>query len=100
MRPNPHTSWIVVEAPDASAALALEKRLAHLGACAVSRDRQWSVELEDGDGRLDEIVAVVRDWLRERELRTTLVTAGRVTQTVSVDEPLVPYDGRVLVHEP
>jgi hypothetical protein len=100
MMPYPHTTWIAVEAPDAGAALALETRLAHLGACAVSRARRWSVELEDGGDHLDEIVAVVRDWLRERGLRTTLLTAGRTTQTVSLDEPLVAYDGRVLVHEP
>jgi hypothetical protein len=97
---------IRVDAPDASTAFALEKRLAHLHPAAVGRGPNWCVELEDFDDRLDEITAVVEHWLREVGLRSTQMHVDKDVTTVlahSTDEASLGsgYDGAdVIEHEP
>src|SRR5438105_4482751 len=101
-RTSPHTSWLAVAAPDADAAFALEWRLAHLDAAAVARHGSWTVELEDDGERLDEILAAVRHWLRQRGLRSTSLALDGVPHRVSLEDDALPaYDtGVVLAHEP
>jgi hypothetical protein len=98
-----HPRWIEVAAPDAQRALALEQRLAHMHAAAIARGRSWSVELEDDDDSLDEVVASVRHWLREQHLRTTTITVDGTAHPVVLDAggPFAGCaDDPVLTHEP
>jgi hypothetical protein len=97
---------IRIQAPDAPAAFALERRLAHLRPTAVSAGFGWSVELEDADDRLEEIEAAVRHWLREIDLRATVMhvdaTTEKMVERAGEESALgAGYDGpRVLTHEP
>jgi len=97
---------IRIDAPDASTAFALEKRLAHLHPAAVGRGPNWCVELEDSDDRLDEITAAVGHWLRTIGARSTEMHVDGSVVTVGAhpaDEPPLGagYDGAgVLEHEP
>jgi hypothetical protein len=100
-----HPRKIEILAPDATAAFALEKRLAHLRPTAIGSGFGWSVELEDSDDRLDEIEAAVRQWLRASNLRSTVMRVDGTTKGISAQssgEPLgAGYDGGpVLTHEP
>ncbi len=102
----PISTRIRVDAPDAETAFALEKRLTHLHPVAVGRGRSWCVELEDSEGRMDEITAVVEHWLRDIGLHTTEmhVDGGVVTvggRTADAPPLGAGYDGtQVLEHEP
>jgi hypothetical protein len=100
-----HPRKIEIRAPGATAAFALEKRLAHLRPTAIGSGLGWSVELEDADDRLDEIEAAVRQWLRVSNLRSTVMCVDGTTKGISArssDELLgAGYDGGpVLTHEP
>jgi hypothetical protein len=53
---------VEIDAPDGSAALELERRLAHLEPTSISRHGSWIVEIPAAPDP-DEIVAVVRHWL-------------------------------------
>jgi len=55
-------SHIRIEAPDGSAALELERRLAHLAPTTISHRGSWLVELPAAPDH-DEVEAVVRRWL-------------------------------------
>ena len=98
--------WIRVEAPDATSAIALEQRLAHLHPSAVGRGTSWCVEFEDFDDRREEIEAGICHWLKELGLRSTVLTANGEATTVeagpAAEEGLgAGYDGAdVLEHEP
>jgi hypothetical protein len=102
-----HPRKIEILAPDASAAFALEKRLAHLSPTAIGSGLSWSVDLEDGDDRLDEIEAAVQHWLRDSNLRSTVIRIDGAVRGISVGPPPLDgplgagYDGGpVLTHEP
>ena len=98
-----HPTWIEIAAPDGARALALEQRLAHMRAAAIARGRSWSVEVEDDDDRLDEVVASVRHWLREQRLQTTTITVDGTAHRVVVGAGngfAVVADEPVLTHEP
>ena len=58
-----HDHRIHIAAPSASAAFALERRLAHLHASAVCVHGEWSIELHDQADTIAEIEGAVRDWL-------------------------------------
>ena len=98
--------WIRIDAPDGDAAFALERRLAHLHACAVARHARWLVEVEDFDDQLEEIEAAVRHWLRTIGACSTVVHVDGERRTVArrmEHERLLAegYDGGlVLEHEP
>ena len=97
---------IRIQAPDAAAAFALERRLAHLRPTAISVGLGWWVELEDTGDRLEEIEAAVRQWLREIDLRATAMRVDVTTEKMIEREPEeLPLgagydDPHVLVHEP
>jgi hypothetical protein len=97
---------IRIEAPDAAAALGLERRLAHLHPAAVGRGSSWCVELEDDDDRLDEITATVEHWLRGVGSRSTQMHVDGAVRTVRAYPAegswlAAGYDrGPVLEHEP
>jgi hypothetical protein len=74
---------IRIEAPDAAAALSLERRLAHLHPAAVGRGSSWCVELEDDDDRLDEITVTVEHWLRTVGARSTQMQVDGAVRTVT-----------------
>jgi hypothetical protein len=102
-----HTRRIEIDAPDAPAAFALEKRLAHLRPTAIGAGLGWTVELEDGDDRVEEVEAAIRYWLRTIGLPATVMRVDGVARTVSTHAyegdgtvTLPDYDGRVLTHEP
>jgi hypothetical protein len=65
---------ISVATPDATTAFDLEKRLAHLHPTAIERNGTWEVELEADEPRVDEVDAVVRNWLTDEGLRATTVS--------------------------
>lgn len=78
------TMRIRIDAPNAQAALALERRLSHLSPTAVGVENDWCVELTDESGdRLDEIIAAVEHWLADEHIVETIVhtdgTSRRVT---------------------
>lgn len=75
---------IRIEAPDARAAFALERRLAPFHAFAVGRGRAWGVELDDYDDQFGEVAAAVRHWLRDTEQTSTLSTVNGVPTTISI----------------
>lgn len=78
------STWIRVDAPDATTAFALEKRLAHLHPTAIGRGPNWCVELEDFDhDRFDEITAAVEHWLLETGVRSTRMHVDGVVLTVA-----------------
>jgi hypothetical protein len=86
------TRRIEIEAPDASAALALEQRLAHLRPAAIASGIGWVVALETDADRIDEIEAAVRHWLGEIDLRATFMrVGGEVTTVTATAAP--PSDG-------
>lgn len=98
---------IRIQAPDAPAAFALERRLSHLRPTAISAGLGWSVELDDTEDRLEEIEAAVRQWLRQIDLRATVMRIDATTEKVIEQVPVeasplgAGYDGpRVLTHEP
>lgn len=81
----PTHRFVVVAAPNGLAALALQRRLAHLTPVAVTRGGQWVLEIPDVEP--DEIEAGIRLWLVEMELSRTLVQAdGRVSH-VEIEAP-------------
>ncbi len=75
---------IRIEAPDARAAFALERRLAPFHAFAVGRGLAWGVELDDYDDQIDEVAAAVRHWLRDTEHTSTLITVDDALLTISI----------------
>lgn len=77
-----HTRRIEIDAPDARAAFALERRLAHLRPTALGTGDRWVVELEDTDDRLDEVEAAVRHWLADLELGETTVRVDGAARTL------------------
>lgn len=96
---------IRIEAPGAAAAFELERRLSHLHASVVDRGPRWAVELDDAEGRTEEIEATVRHWLRDRALSRTVMHVDGLSRSVQVlgeREPLgAGYDAEgVLEHEP
>jgi hypothetical protein len=100
-----HPRKIEILTPGATAAFALERRLAHLRPTAIGSELGWSVELEDADDRIDEIEAAVRQWLRVSNMRSTVTRVDGTTRRISAqssNEPLgAGYDGGpVLTHEP
>jgi hypothetical protein len=103
---NERPRWIRIEAPDGDTAFALERRLAHVHACAVARRDSWLVEVEDFDDQLEEIGATVRHWLRTIGACSTVLHVDGETRTVACRterETLLAegYDGGgVLEHEP
>jgi hypothetical protein len=78
LAPAPHL--VVVEAPDGPAALALERRLAHLNPVSIAHGDCWVVEIPDVLS-LAEIEAAVRVWLTEIGKSRALVRVdGRLTR--------------------
>lgn len=57
-------SRVCIDAPDGPAALALEKRIAHLTPTAIAHGDQWVVVIESVED-VSELEASVRSWLRE-----------------------------------
>jgi hypothetical protein len=55
---------VLIDAPDGAAALALERRLAHLAPVSIAHDDQWLVEIEAVED-LSALEASVKSWLRE-----------------------------------
>lgn len=81
---------IEIDAPDGEAAVALERRLAHLMPTSVGRGTDWIVEIP-GPASPAEIEAVVRDWLADRGLASTsLRIEGRVLH-VTAASPARPH---------
>jgi hypothetical protein len=69
---------IEIEATDGAAAIDLEIRLSHLSATTVGRGNDWIVEIP-GPANVEEIEAVVREWLDDLgQSSTTMRAAGRV----------------------
>jgi hypothetical protein len=69
---------IEIDATDAAAAIDLEIRLAHLTATTIGQGNDWIVEIA-GPANLEEIEAVVRDWLDDLgQTATTMRAAGRL----------------------
>lgn len=78
------STWIRVDAPDATTAFALEKRLAHLHPTVIGFGPNWCVELEDFDhDRFDEITAAVEHWLREIGIQSTQMHVDSDVLTVA-----------------
>jgi hypothetical protein len=78
---------VVVEAPDGPAALALERRLAHLSPVAIARGDRWLVEIPAVDVPA-EIEAAVRSWLAEIGLARTMIRVdGRATRVEESPRP-------------
>jgi hypothetical protein len=73
---------IEIATPDAAAAFALERRLAHFAPVTVGTAAGWSVEFADREDRSDQIEAIVREWLRAEHLEATTVRTGGHTRTV------------------
>ena len=68
---------VEIGAPDGAAALDLEHRLWHLGPISIERGRRWYVEVPAVDDA-DEIIPIVRHWLRDvGEPTTTMQVDGR-----------------------
>jgi hypothetical protein len=88
----PTSTWIRVDAPDATTAFALEKRLAHLHPTVIGFGPNWCVELEDFDhDRFDEITAAVEHWLREIAIQSTQMHVDSdVTTVVAYPAELEP----------
>lgn len=69
---------IEIDASDGAAAIDLEVRLAHLTPATIGRGNDWIVEIP-GPANLEEIEAVVRDWLDDRgQAATTIRASGRI----------------------
>jgi hypothetical protein len=69
---------IEIDATDGAAAIDLEIRLAHLMPTTIGRGNDWIVEIP-GPANLEEIEAVVREWLTDLgEPATTIRAAGRI----------------------
>ena len=56
---------VVVDAPDGTAARALEQRLLDLAPSAIAEDSHWCVQIEVAEDLISELTASVRSWLRE-----------------------------------
>jgi hypothetical protein len=68
---------IEIEATDGAAAIDLETRLSHLTATTVGHGNDWIVEIP-GPANVEEIEAVVREWLGDLgQSSTTMRAAGR-----------------------
>ncbi len=68
---------IGIAAPNATTAFALERRLTHLRPTTIGRGRKWEVEIDGDHSHVDEVVAVVRNWLADEHLsETTLAVDG------------------------
>jgi hypothetical protein len=102
----PASVRIGITAPDAATAFALDERLSHLRPAVLGSADAWQVELEDDQSRLEEIVAVVRHWLRDMKLDWTELSVGGVVERIDRVERTPAklgsgYDeGPVLTHEP
>lgn len=96
IHPAPYTSWLVIAAPDAGSAFALEWRLAHFGAAAVARHGRWTIELADDGERLDRILDGVRHWLRDRSLRSTSIAVDGIPYGVSLDAAAAAYEAEAV----
>jgi hypothetical protein len=96
---------IRIEAPDATSAFMLERRLAGFHAFVLGRGPSWGVELDDYDDQVDEVAATVRHWLRESGCTSTRMAVGDATETVSILPGAEPIGSeyemeRVLEHDP
>lgn len=96
---------IKIDAPDAGSAFQLERRLSHMRPAAVGRGAAWQVELDDAEGRTEEVVAAVQHWLRDAGLRSTTVHVDGAPRVVAAHPGGgslgAGYDGAgVLEHEP
>lgn len=79
---------IRIEAPDATAAFMLERRLAHRSPVTVGTRLSWIVELEAEEDEVGEIEAAVRAWLRDEDLAATVMTVDGAALTVDRDAAL------------
>jgi hypothetical protein len=69
---------IEIDATDGAAAIDLEVRLSHLTPTTIGHGNDWIVEIP-GPANVEEIEAVVRDWLDDLgQLTTTMRAGGRV----------------------
>jgi hypothetical protein len=69
---------IEIDATDGAAAIDLEVRLAHLTPTTIGRGNDWIVEIP-GPANLEEIEAVVRNWLDDLgQTATTIRAQGRI----------------------
>jgi hypothetical protein len=69
---------VEIDATDGAAAIDLELRLSHLTAATIGCGSDWIVEVP-GPVNLEEIEAVVRDWLDDLgQPSTTIRAAGRI----------------------
>jgi hypothetical protein len=69
---------IEIDAIDGAAAIDLELRLTHLTPTTIGQGDDWIVEIP-GPANLEEIEAVVREWLDDLgQASTTMRAAGRV----------------------
>jgi hypothetical protein len=86
-----HPKEIRIAAPSLTAAIALRRDLAGFGPAFVGLRHGWTVEFDVPGARLDELRAVLRDWLREIREPSTVLIVDRVPEAVAVDLPaLVP----------
>lgn len=96
LAPAPHL--VVVEAPNGPAALALERRLAHLRPAAIARGGHWVVEIP-AVANAAEVEAAVQVWLAEIGVARAVVRIdGRVSRVERVEpRPLhVPTHGNFI----
>lgn len=93
-----------IAAPDAKSAMVLRRRLRDLHAVTVSRGAHWEVALDGEEGHLDEVLPVVRDWLRDLDRISTSIVVGDKRRTVLAwpEEQWLGagYDDAALEHEP
>jgi hypothetical protein len=86
---------IRIAAPSLTAAVVLRRELGAFAPAFVGLRHGWTVELDVPDGRLDELRAVIRDWLREIDEPATALMIDGVPEAVAVDLPAFVPESRV-----
>jgi len=82
---------IEIDASDGAAAIDLEIRLSHLTPTTIGRGNDWIVEIP-GPANLEEIEAVVREWLDNLgQPATTMRADGRVLRIERHPAPRKPH---------
>jgi hypothetical protein len=81
---------IEIDATDGAAAIDLEIRLAHLTPTTIGHGNGWIVEIP-GPANLEELEAVVRNWLDDLgQTATTMRAAGRILRIEGRHAPKHP----------
>jgi hypothetical protein len=76
---------IRIAAPSLTAAVVLRRELTPFGPVFVGLRHGWTVELGLADARLDELRAVLREWLREIGEPSTVLIVDHLPEAVAVD---------------